>query len=478
MNFQFPHFSAALPEIFLLSMTCLVLLTELFMKYSRSVVYVLSQVALLGTAILFILGFNNISYTTFNGHLIFDALGSLLGIFICIIACIAFIYAKHYTRDRNIPNEYYILGLFSTLGMLVMVTAQSFLMIYLGLELLSLPLYAMVALQKDSPTATEAAMKYFVMGAIASGMLLYGLSLLYGVSGSLNLPAVASAITTMPEKQHLVLVFALVFVIAGLGFKLAAAPFHMWAPDVYTGAPTAVTAFLASAPKIAALGMAFRLLITALPQIVSQWHELLIILSVLSITIGNVIAIAQSNLKRMLAYSAIAHIGYMLLGLLSGNAQGYSAALFYILVYSIMSVGGFGMIVLLSRRGFEAENIEDFKGLNSRNPWLAFMMMLLMLSMAGVPPTVGFFAKLLVLKAVVQTQMVWLAVFAVLLAIVGAFYYLRVIKTMYFDAPGDPTPIACASDTRLMISINSLALLVLGIFPGALLEVCRVAFGL
>jgi NADH-quinone oxidoreductase subunit N len=355
-----------------------------------------------------------------------------------------------------------------------MISASHFISLYLGLELLSLSLYALVAMQRDSTQATEAAMKYFVLGAIASALLLYGMSMLYGATGSLELGKVAAAV------QHgiggnTVLVFGLVFIVVGLGFKLGAVPFHMWIPDVYHGAPTAVTLFISTAPKIAAFAIVIRLLAEGLHGLVADWQGMLIILTVASIALGNIVAIAQANIKRMLAYSAISHAGFLLLGILAGSLNGYSSAMFYILVYALMSLGAFGMILLLSREGFEADTINDFKGLNQRSPWYAFMMLLLMLSMAGIPPLAGFYAKLAVLQAAFQAGFVKVVVFAVVLSVVGAFYYLRIIKLMYFDAPESHAPITAGPDTALLISINGLSVLLIGLLPNALLSICDVS---
>ena len=480
MNFPLPLFYPANAEIVMLSLISVTLVAELFLtKRYREITYYLTQATLL-----IVIGFTfaqigHPSEITFSGLFISDDVARLLKLFIELSAFIAFVYSREYIESANIPSgEFYILGLFSTLGMMVLVSAYSLLTIYLGLELLSLPLYAMVALRRDNAKASEAAMKYFVMGAMASGMLLYGMSMLYGATGTLLLDQIASQLNTNMQSTHLLLTFALVFMVAGIGFKLAAAPFHMWAPDVYTGAPTATTLFLSSAPKVAALGMAFRVLVFALPNLSLVWHKLIVVLAVLSIAIGNMLAITQTNIKRMLAYSAIAHIGYMLLGLAAGTSSGYAYSLFYICAYALMSVAAFGMVVLLSRSGFEAENIEDFRGLNSRNPWLALIMLIVMFSMAGIPPAVGFFAKFLVLKALVDTDQVGLATYGVLFAVIGAFYYLRIVKTMYFDAPEEKSLITLSADRQLVITLNGFALLALGLFPTALITACRVAFGL
>jgi NADH-quinone oxidoreductase subunit N len=357
--------------------------------------------------------------------------------------------------------------------MMIMISANHLLTLYLGLELMSLALYSLVALARESPVATEAAMKYFVLGALASGLLLYGMSMIYGVAGTLEITRVAEAVQARGAKD-VVLVFGLVFIVAGIGFKLGAVPFHMWLPDVYQGAPTAVTLFIGSAPKLAAFAFIMRLLAQGLgnEHLVQEWQQMLTVMAMLSLAIGNITAIVQTNLKRMLAYSTIGHTGFLLLGILAGDLIGYSAAMFYVVVYVLMSLGSFGMIMVLSRSGFEAENLEDFKGLNQRSPWYAFLMMLLMFSMAGVPPTVGFYAKLAVLQAVVNIGYVWLAVFAVVLSLIGAFYYLRIVKLMYFDAPEDTAPIEPRGDVWLLMSANGLAMLVFGIFPGPLMTRC------
>jgi NADH-quinone oxidoreductase subunit N len=345
--------------------------------------------------------------------------------------------------------------------------------LYLGLELLALALYALVALQRDSVAATEAAMKYFVLGALASGMLLYGMSMLYGATGTLEITRLSEIIFDGGGKD-VVLIFGLVFIVAGLGFKLGAVPFHMWVPDVYHGAPTAVTLFIGSVPKLAAFAFVIRLLVQGLgaEQLLAEWQQMLIVMAVLSMAIGNITAIAQTNLKRMLAYSTISHMGFLLLGILSGDLNGYGSGMFYVVVYVLMNLGTFGMIMLLSRSGFEAENLEDFKGLNQRSPWYAFLMLLLMFSMAGVPPTVGFYAKLSVLQAVVNAGYLWLAVAAVLFSLIGAFYYLRIVRLMYFEAPLETAPIAPRTDARVLLAANGLAVLVLGVFPEQLMALC------
>jgi NADH-quinone oxidoreductase subunit N len=462
------------PEIFVLSMACVVLLIDLVLKESqRNVSYWLSQATLLG-AFLLTYGLSAEGrQVTFQGLFVSDEMADVLKVFIYGIVAAVFLYSRQYLQDRALfKGEYYVLGLFAVLGMMVMVSAHNFLTIYLGLELLSLSLYALVAFNRDSSQATEAAMKYFVLGAIASGMLLYGMSILYGLSGSLDIVQVSDYLLRSRDTgQNVALLFGLSFIIVGLAFKLGAVPFHMWIPDVYHGAPTSVTLFIGTAPKIAAFAMVMRLLAQGLGELHSDWQQMLVILSVLSIAIGNVVAIAQSNIKRMLAYSTISHVGFIILGILAGD-EGYAAAMFYTLVYAIMALGAFGMILLLSRKGFEAERLDDFKGLNDRNPWMAFIMLLLMFSMAGVPPTVGFYAKLAVLQAVIKVDMVWLALYAVVFTIVGAFYYLRVIKLMYFDRPVDTTPIVPQWDMRVALSTNGLLMLLLGLFPGGMMTLC------
>jgi NADH-quinone oxidoreductase subunit N len=454
-------------------MTCVILIVDVFLRDERRVVsYVLAQLTLLAAALISWGMLGDETRVVLNGTFVSDPMAALLKTSILLVTVGAFVYSRSYLVERNIfRGEFYVLGLFAVLGMLVLVSAHSLLTIYLGLELLSLSLYALVAFNRDSAEASEAAMKYFVLGALASGMLLYGLSMLYGATGSLDIGAVAAAIAA-PDAQGILLVFALCFIVAGLAFKFGAVPFQMWVPDVYQGAPTPVTLFIGSAPKIAAFAMAMRLLTEALGGLLASWQDMLTILAVLSLVIGNVIAIAQTNIKRMLAYSTISHVGFLLLGLLAGTSEGYSAAMFYAITYALMAIGGFGMIILLSRAGFEADKLDDFKGLNERSPWFALMMLILMLSMAGVPPTVGFYAKLSVLQAVIHVDMVWLAIVAVLFSIIGAFYYIRVIKLMYFDAPEGDEPLTVSPDMQIAMSLNSLAVLYLGIFPGGLLALC------
>jgi len=478
MNFQIPDFTPAIPEMFVLSMACFILIIDLFIKQeNRFFTYLLSQLTLVVAAGLTFYLYTGSDVFTFENMFISDNMSSVLKIFIYLITAVCFLYSRKYLVEQDFfRGEFFVLGLFGVLGMMVIVSANSFLTVYLGLELLSLSLYAMVALRRDSIPASEAAMKYFVLGAIASGMLLYGMSILYGVSGTLDIGEIAVYLSSTGDgKADMVTAFGLVFIVVGLAFKLGAVPFHMWIPDVYHGAPTPVTLYLSTAPKLAAFAMTMRLLVDGFQPIHGQWQDLLIILAILSLAVGSIIAISQTNLKRMLAYSTISHIGFLLLGLQTGNVEGYSAAMFYIIVYSLMSLGGFGMIILLSRSGFEADKIEDFKGLNERSPWYAFIMLVLMLSMAGVPPTLGFYAKLSIIQSLVSVEMVWLAVVAVVFAIIGLFYYLRVIKAMYFEKPDDTTPIHSNFDMRVVISLNGLAILGLGIYPTALMNLCIAA---
>lgn len=482
MNFMMPTFSLAGPEIAMLLMIGVVLLVDVFCpERFRIVTYILVQATLVMAFLLAVPQYRHHSelLVTFNGHYVVDKLAILLKLFIYVMSFLSFMYAREYIAERKIArSEYYILGLFCVLGMSVMSSAYSLLTVYLGLELLSLPLYAMVALYKDSQAATEAAMKYFVMGALASGLLLYGISILYGLTGSIEVPAIAQLLHTAPAPTVLL---ALVFIMSALIFKFGAVPFHMWVPDVYQGAPTTVTLFIASAPKIAAFGITMRILVQAMPELHVAWEQILMVIALLSMFLGNLLAIAQTNIKRMLAYSSIAHIGYTLLGIIAGpNSQyGYSAALFYIATYVLIAAGAFAVVALLSRSGVEMDQLEDYRGLNARSPWLAFMMLLLMFSMAGVPPTVGFFAKFGLLVALVEAHLVWLAVAALIFALIGAYYYLRVVMLMYFEEPTEANankPVVLSFDMRLAITLNGIAALVLGMLPSALIDVCRIVF--
>ncbi|MDP1672833.1 MAG: NADH-quinone oxidoreductase subunit NuoN [Burkholderiales bacterium] len=465
----------AYPELFLLVMACIILIADLFISDdNRIVTYSLTQATLASCALLTFFTGNAEPIYTFSGMFVDDLMADALKLLTCVAVITTLVYARAYTVARGMfRGEFFALVLFATLGMMVMISANHLLTLYLGLELLSLSLYAMVALQRDSVKATEAAMKYFVLGALASGMLLYGMSMLYGATGTLEITQLAQ-LSAEDVRSQAVLVFALVFIVAGLGFKLGAVPFHMWVPDVYQGAPTVVTLFIASAPKFAAFAIVMRLLAQALgaDALFEEWRQMLLIMAVLSLAIGNLTAIMQTNLKRMLAYSTISHMGFLLLGVLSGSLDGYGASMFYVVVYVLMTLGAFGVILLLSRGGFEAEDLDDYRGLNQRSPWYAFLMLLLMFSMAGIPPTVGFYAKLSVLQAVVQVGLWWVAVIAVMFSLIGAFYYLRVVKLMYFDAPRDTAPLSAGADMRALLSVNGLAVLVLGIAPQPLMVLC------
>ena len=473
MSIEVPNLIPVLPELFVLGAVCAILIIDLLVDDERRVTtYVLTQLTLLAAAILTVATGGTEPVYTMNGMFVDDPMGDVLKVTVYIAVASILIYSREYLAARGLlRGEFFGLALFAMLGMMVMVSASHFLVLYLGLELLSLSLYSMVALQRDSAVATEAAMKYFVLGALASGMLLYGMSMLYGATGTLNVAEVLAAIQEGAANQT-VLVFGLVFVVAGLAFKLGAVPFHMWVPDVYQGAPTAMTLFIASAPKLAAFGFVMRILVDGLQPLFPDWQGMLVILALASMAIGNITAIVQSNIKRMLASSTISHMGFMLLGFLSGEVNGYSSAMFYVVTYVLTTLGTFGMIMLLSREGFEADNLDDFKGLNQRSPWYAFIMLVLMFSLAGVPPTVGFFAKLSVLQAALDAGFVWLAVAVVIFALVGAFYYLRVVKLMYFDPPATAEPLRPQADVRLMMSANGLAVLAFGILPQPLMGLC------
>ena len=474
-NFQF-DFLAALPEVTVLCMAMLILMADLFVENKdRIVVYVLAQASLFAAAYFVLAGQTNSVGYAFSELFVDDPLSHVLKLMTLMGAAVMLVYTRHYMQLRNMfRGEYYALLLFATLGMMVMISGQSMLTIYIGLELLSLCLYALVALDRDNAKSTEAAMKYFVLGALASGMLLYGMSMIYGMTGSLDIADIASVLNDSNTKNP-VLILGLVFVVAGIAFKFGAVPFHMWVPDVYQGAPTAITMLISSIPKFAAFAMAIRLLAQGLAPLAGDWSDMLLIMAVMSIAIGNVTAIAQTNLKRMLAYSTISHMGFLLFGLMSGNLNGFASSMFYISAYVLMTLAGFGMIMLLSRQGFEAENLDDLKGLNQRSPWLAFLMLITMFSMAGVPPTIGFYAKFTVLQAALQAGHIIPVVFAVLMAAIGAFYYLRIVKLMYFDASQDDSSIIAPLDMRLVLSLNASALLLLGIMPQALMNICAYA---
>jgi NADH-quinone oxidoreductase subunit N len=477
MQFEMSTFIPVMPEIVMLVAACVVLIVDLFLtERTRLVTYVLSLAALVVTGATIIATAGD-PVVSFEGSFVRDAVADVMKMGILTVTGFAMVYAKDYLVQQGIyRGEYYTLALFSVLGMMIMSSAYNFITIYLGLELLALSMYALVAFNRDSMGGAEAAMKYFVLGALASGLLLYGISLFYGATGSLSFAEVSAAIVK-GNIQEDILVFGLVFIIMGVGFKFGAVPFHMWVPDVYHGAPTAVTMLLGSAPKIAAFALTLRLLVDGLAPLFTQWQEMLMILAVISLGIGNLVAIAQHNIKRMLAYSTISHIGFIFLGFIAGTDDGYGAALFYTVVYALTAAGGFGVLAMISRRGFDAENLDDLKGLNERSGWLAAMMALILFSMAGVPPTVGFFAKWFVLESIIRVDLVWLALVAVFFSVIGAFYYLRAIKTMYFDKPIDDQPLEISADSHVAMSINGVSMLVLGMFPTALYTVCRAAFG-
>lgn len=467
------NFAAASAEIFMITAICVILLVDVFLsERTRWVTYALSLLSLAGAAFMTMHNGVDARVVAFDGSFVADPMGDVLKLFSYGTVAVAFMYSREYLLRRGLlKGEYFILGLTALLGIMVMTSAGNLITVYLGVELLALALYAMIAFDRDSGIAAESAMKYFVLGAIASGTMLYGFSIIYGLTGTLQLDELAVAVREV-GPDNLGLVFGLAFIIVGIAFKFGAVPFHMWVPDVYHGAPTPVTLFIGSAPKIASFVIAIRVLAEGLDAMVGSWQSMLIVMSVLSMAIGNIVAIAQTNLKRMLAYSTIAHVGFILLGILAGTSEGYRAAMFYTFVYVIMAIGSFGMILLLSREGFEADRLEDFKGLNRRSPWFAAVMMMLMFSLAGVPPFVGFWAKIVVLGAVVDADLTWLAAVAVLFSVVGAFYYLRVIKHMYFDEPVDAANIQAGGTLRTLLSVNGLAVLALGIFPGALIDLC------
>jgi NADH-quinone oxidoreductase subunit N len=473
-----PDFMPAAAEIFLLCGACAVLLADLFISQARrQLTYWLSLAVIAGTAAALSGWVPEGRIVTFTGAFVSDPMARLLKLVTCGVVATAFLYARDYLRDRHLfKGEYYVLGLFAMLGIFVMISASSMLSLYLGLELLSLCLYAMVAFNRDSAVAAESAMKYFVLGAIASGCFLYGTSILYGVTGSLDLAEIARRAGEL-DGLSLHLLFALSFILVGVAFKFGAVPFHMWLPDVYQGAITPVTMFIGTAAKLASFAMIIRVVVEGLGAAHASWAGMVMVLAVLSMAIGNVVAIAQTNLKRMLAYSTISHAGFILLGILAGTESGIESALYYTLTYVVMAAAAFGVIILLSREGFEAEELDDFRGLNARSPWYAGVMLVVMFSMAGVPPLVGFYAKLAVLAAVVDVGLLWLAGVGVIFSVIGAFYYLRIVKLMYFDEPADQLPIRAGPDFRLVLSLNGALILILGIFPERLLELCVRAVG-
>ena len=472
-NFNVAELIFALPELFLLFAISLILLFDLFVSQRlKQFTYYLTQLALLITGFL---AFNLIgeNATIFSGTFVLDSLGSTFKVFILGFAIIALVYTRHYLKAHDLlRNEYFILAMMSILGMMVMVSGHSLLTLYLGLEIMSLSLYALIATARDRASAIEAALKYFVLGAIASGLLLYGMSMIYGISGSLDIAQISSfaSASTLGSQQTLILNFGLVFLVIGVAFKLGAVPFHMWVPDVYQGSPTSVTMFLSSVPKIAAVAILIRLLIDGLGSLQHYWSDLFMILAILSIAIGSLVALNQTNIKRMLAYSTISHIGFVLLGFVTGVVDGYGAAVFYVLTYILMSLAAFGVIIALNKNGFEADQIADFQGLSKSSPWLALIMLVVMLSMAGVPPFIGFYSKLFILQQVVAEGYVILAVLAVIFAVISAYYYLQIIKTMYFSDKDKSIVIYAPLDMKVLLSINGILILLVGLMPSFWME--------
>ncbi|HET6632590.1 MAG TPA: NADH-quinone oxidoreductase subunit NuoN [Rhodanobacteraceae bacterium] len=467
-----------LPEFYLLAAACVLLLMDAFLRPSQRRVTHYTAIGVVIITIWLVLSGGGDGATAFNRMFVRDGMAEILKVFVLLSVALVCIYSRPYLRDRGLHiGEFYALLLFAALGAMLLVSAGNLVMVYLGLQLLSLCSYALVAMDRDSARSSEAAVKYFILSALAGGLLLYGMSMIYGATGSLDLAQI-HAIAPRVAHPHL-LVFGLVFLVAGIAFELGIAPFHMWLPDVYDGAPTAVVTFISTVPKLAAVGLAFRLLEMCMGTLAVDWQMMLAVLAAVSLVIGNFVAIMQPNIKRMLAYSTIAHMGFVLLGLAAATPAGYAAAVFYVVCYALMAAAAFGVIMLLARAGFEAENISDFKGLNQRSPWFAGVMALAMFSLAGIPPLFGFYAKLLVLESAIHAGLLWLAIVAIITSIVGLFYYLRVVKVMYFDAPdeGADQPLAADRPLRWVLSLNGLALIGMGIFWGPLLAWCLHAFG-
>jgi NADH-quinone oxidoreductase subunit N len=482
MTFESLQIQAALPEILLFGLLAIVLLVDLFTR--REGGGLVHGISLAGLVLIglwqLMLASDTTTVYAMNGLVVADSMSAFLKGASSLAVAVTLSYGRHYIRDRDIPNgEFHILALFALLGQFVMISANNFLTVYLGIELLSLALYALVALRREHAVATEAAMKYFVLGALASGFLLYGMSMVYGATGTLDLPLIADKLAS-GQADRLIMVFGTVFIVAGLAFKLGAVPFHMWVPDVYQGAPTAMTLLIGAAPKFAAFAIVIRLLVSGMFGVAADWQQMLMILAVLSLIVGNLIAIMQTNVKRLLAYSTIAHMGFMLLGFVSGvvgsetkgAVDAYAASLFYVVTYVITTLGSFGVLLIASSRGFECETLDDLKGLAQRHPWLAGIFLILVFSLAGIPPTVGFYAKLVVLEAVVQAGHIWLAVLAVMASLVGAFYYLRLVKVMYFETSKIEVPMDCGRSVRSLLTVNGLAVIALGLMPGPLMAVC------
>jgi len=469
----------ALPEIVLAALACVVLLIEaIFAEKGRNTAFVVAIASLVLTAWLSASQYGDEVHKAFSDMYVADNMAAVLKTIINLVTVAVFINSRRYLNDRGLfRGDYYVLGMFAVLGMMIMVSSSTFLVLYMGLELQALSLYVMVAYYRDSVQCSEAAMKYFVLGALSSGIFLYGVSLLYGLSSGFDFDGVRAASILYGAKSP-VMALALVMVVVALAFKIGAVPFHMWIPDIYQGSPTPTTAFIGTAPKIAAFAVFYRVLVEGMEPLVENWQMIFIIMAILSIAVGNVTAIAQMNLKRMLGYSTISHMGFFLLGFLTGNNTGYAAAMFYMLVYTFMALGAFGVILLLARNGFEADELKDMKGLSQRHPWYAFLMMLLMISMSGIPPTIGFYAKLNIIQALLNVGLVWLAVVAVVLAVIGAFYYLRVIKLMYFDAPETEITESKALDEKLVVS--GIALSVVAILPwiGFVIDLCQRVFAI
>jgi NADH-quinone oxidoreductase subunit N len=479
MGLSATDYISALPEIVLLGSICGLLIATVFLKRTRdAVLHYGSLIAIAALAIITSFLFQGHRTLAFHGLFIQDGLGDVLNLFCYAITGAIFVYARPYLKGKKLfSGEFYVLMLFALGGAMIIIQAYSLLILYLGVELLSLAMYALIALSRDDGTATEAAMKFFVLGAISAGAFLFGLSWIYGLTGTLNIGVLSAHLFSMPGTS-VGLWVGLGFVVLAMAFEIGAVPFHMWLPDVYEGAPASMVAFIGSVPKIAAFAFFIRLLAEGMQPLHDGWLWLLTAIAVASLGIGAVVGIAQGNIKRMLAYSTINHAGFILLGILAGNALGYRAAMFYVLAYAIMFIGAFGIIILMSRAGFEAEKIEDFKGLNDRSPWFALVMAMMMFSMAGVPPFIGFWAKVEVVKAVLNIHMLWLAVYAVVTAVIAGFYYLRIIWLMYFDhAEGEQRKLIADPDMKLLLSVNGLAILGLGIFPGGLLALCAIVFG-
>ncbi len=468
-------FSIAAPEIVLLGLICVVLVADLFVADDqKKLTFWMSIGSLIvtGWALMATAPVDGAAYT-FSGAYVNDPLSHVLKAFSLILVGVGFLYARDNLNENGLlRGEFFVLGLFGLLGMMIMMSANSLLTMYLGLETLALSQYALVAYERNSASAAEAAMKYFVLGAIASGALLYGISWVYGVTGAIQFDQIMQAIAQNPDLNSVPLWFGIAFMLVGIAFKFGAVPFHMWLPDVYQGARTPVTLYIASAPKLAALALLIRILVDGLGDLHDVWQGMVMVIGVLSLLIGNIVAIAQTNIKRMLGYSAIAHVGFILLAVFAGSGDGYAAALFYSLTYVVMAAGALGMVILLSREGFEAELLADFKGLNARSPWFALMMLFFMFGMAGVPPWVGFFAKLNVINAVLEAGFAEIAVIMVLASVIGAYYYLRVVWYMYFEDPADKSLLQANLDTRAVLSVNGVAVLALGAVPASLMALC------